>query len=52
MYINLYYISGKEVSVDVVAEYAKSNRSTCNGCFVSIDKDTVRIGKDTVRIDI
>ncbi|XP_063692557.1 poly [ADP-ribose] polymerase 1-like [Bolinopsis microptera] len=35
---------GKEVSVDVAAEYAKSNRSTCNGCFVSIDKDTVRIG--------
>ena len=32
------------MSVDVAVEYAKSNRSSCRGCFTTIDKDTVRIG--------
>ena len=36
--------SDVEVAADVVVEYAKSNRSTCKGCFISIDKGTVRIG--------
>ena len=33
------------MSVDVAVEYAKSNRSSCRGCFTTIDKETVRIGK-------
>eukprot|EP01050_Picozoa_sp_SAG11_P007982 SAG11_NODE_682_length_7769_cov_45.167275_13_plen_82_part_00 len=32
-------------------EYAKSNRSTCRGCFVKIEKGAVRIGVNTVDPD-
>ena len=33
---------GDDISYCV--EYAKSNRSTCRGCFVNIEKGAVRIG--------
>eukprot|EP00116_Pleurobrachia_bachei_P003904 sb/3464166/ len=35
---------GQVVSKEVQAEYAKSNRSTCHGCYTSIAKDTLRVG--------
>ena len=40
----LQYCAGKSVSVDVAVEYAKSSKSTCNGCFVKIEKSSLRIG--------
>jgi hypothetical protein len=40
---------GDDISYCV--EYAKSNRSTCRGCFVKIEKGAVRIGIITVDED-
>ena len=40
---------GDDISYCV--EYAKSNRSTCRGCFVKIEKAVLRIGVITVDED-
>ncbi|KAK1888969.1 Poly [ADP-ribose] polymerase 1 [Dissostichus eleginoides] len=39
---------GEKTLNDFAVEYAKSNRSTCKGCDLKIEKDQIRVSKKTV----
>ncbi|KAJ3607121.1 hypothetical protein NHX12_026635 [Muraenolepis orangiensis] len=39
---------GEKTLNDFAVEYAKSNRSTCKGCELKIEKDQIRVSKKTV----
>ncbi|XP_068088920.1 poly [ADP-ribose] polymerase 1 isoform X2 [Hyperolius riggenbachi] len=42
---------GKMTLSDFSAEYAKSNRSTCKGCNMKIEKDSIRLSKKSVDVE-